>query len=85
MPVPEKKVRVFISSTFKDMHAERDHLVTVVFRNCVSVVRDSGWSSSVASGASRQKSHHLVLPPARICGRFPRFHVNRIHPNQPFR
>ncbi|MBN1571325.1 MAG: DUF4062 domain-containing protein, partial [Acidobacteria bacterium] len=24
-------VRVFISSTFKDMHAERDHLVTVVF------------------------------------------------------
>ena len=24
-------VRVFISSTFRDMHAERDHLVTVVF------------------------------------------------------
>jgi hypothetical protein len=27
----EKTVRVFISSTFRDMHAERDHLVTVVF------------------------------------------------------
>jgi len=28
---PEKQVRVFISSTFRDMHAEQDHLVTVVF------------------------------------------------------
>ena len=27
----EKTVRVFISSTFRDMNAERDHLVTVVF------------------------------------------------------
>jgi hypothetical protein len=26
-----RAVRVFISSTFRDMHAERDHLVTVVF------------------------------------------------------
>ena len=26
-----KTVRVFISSTFRVMHAERDHLVTVVF------------------------------------------------------
>ena len=25
-----KTVRVFISSTFRDMHAERDHLVKVV-------------------------------------------------------
>lgn len=31
MPIVEKQVRVFISSTFRDMHAERDHLVTVVF------------------------------------------------------
>jgi hypothetical protein len=30
-PTREKQVRVFISSTFRDMHAERDHLVTVVF------------------------------------------------------
>src|SRR5215831_8518314 len=27
----EKTVRVFVSSTFRDMNAERDHLVTVVF------------------------------------------------------
>lgn len=26
-----KNVRVFISSTFRDMHAERDHLVKVTF------------------------------------------------------
>ena len=26
-----KAVRVFFSSTFRDMHVERDHLVTVVF------------------------------------------------------
>jgi WD40 repeat protein len=26
-----RQVRVFISSTFRDMHAERDHLITVVF------------------------------------------------------
>ena len=31
MPTTEKQVRVFISSTFRDMHTERDHLVTVVF------------------------------------------------------
>jgi hypothetical protein len=29
--MPAAGVRVFISSTFRDMHAERDHLVTVVF------------------------------------------------------
>jgi WD40 repeat protein len=26
-----RQIRVFVSSTFRDMHAERDHLVTVVF------------------------------------------------------
>ena len=31
MTTSERTVRVFISSTFRDMHAERDHLVTVVF------------------------------------------------------
>ena len=31
MPTTWQTVRVFISSTFRDMHAERDHLVTVVF------------------------------------------------------
>ena len=31
MSASRQTVRVFISSTFRDMHAERDHLVTVVF------------------------------------------------------
>jgi hypothetical protein len=31
MSQESQTVRVFISSTFRDMHAERDHLVTVVF------------------------------------------------------
>jgi len=31
MPTPWRTVRVFISSTFRDMHAERDHLVRFVF------------------------------------------------------
>ncbi|NUQ62866.1 MAG: DUF4062 domain-containing protein [Pirellulales bacterium] len=31
MSAPWKTVRVFVSSTFRDMHAERDHLVRVVF------------------------------------------------------
>jgi hypothetical protein len=31
MSAASRTVRVFISSTFRDMHAERDHLVTVVF------------------------------------------------------
>jgi WD40 repeat protein len=31
MASTDQTVRVFISSTFRDMHAERDHLVTVVF------------------------------------------------------
>ena len=31
MPTTWKTVRVFISSTFRDMHTERDHLVRVVF------------------------------------------------------
>jgi hypothetical protein len=26
-----KTLRIFISSTFRDMHAERDHLVRIVF------------------------------------------------------
>src|SRR4249919_2343995 len=31
MAITWQTVRVFISSTFRDMHAERDHLVKVVF------------------------------------------------------
>ncbi len=30
-PLSDRHLRVFISSTFRDMHAERNHLVTVIF------------------------------------------------------
>ena len=33
MPATWKTVRVFISSTFRDMHAERNHLVRVRLLN----------------------------------------------------
>ena len=38
----EKTVRVFISSTFRDMNAERDHLVTVVFPELRERLEDIG-------------------------------------------
>jgi len=31
MPSTWKTIRIFISSTFRDIHTERDHLVKVVF------------------------------------------------------
>ena len=34
-PRPQRQVRVFISSTFRDTHAERGHLGTVVFPELV--------------------------------------------------
>lgn len=52
MPSVEKQVRVFVSSTFppslqlrrtgRDMHAERDHLVTVVFPELCEPVEQLG-------------------------------------------
>jgi len=37
MPGRWKTVRIFISSTFRDMHAERDHLVRMVFPELTGV------------------------------------------------
>jgi len=42
MPNTENTVRFVISSTFRDMHAERTHLVTVVFRSCGSGLETVG-------------------------------------------
>src|SRR5271170_8041909 len=39
----EKLVRVFISSTFRDMHAERDHLNRFVFPELRSRCLRLGW------------------------------------------
>ena len=41
MTTSERQVRVFISSIFRDMHAERDHLVTVVFPELRERVKQS--------------------------------------------
>jgi nephrocystin-3 len=38
----DRHIRVFISSTFRDMRAERDHLVTVVFPELRERVEQSG-------------------------------------------
>jgi tetratricopeptide (TPR) repeat protein len=38
----ERIIRVFISSTFRDMHAERDHLVTVIFPQLRRVCESRG-------------------------------------------
>lgn len=39
---PDRAVRVFVSSTFRDMHAERDHLVTAVFPELEERIRRIG-------------------------------------------
>lgn len=42
MTESHRNVRVFVSSTFRDMHAERDHLVTVVFPELDERIRHIG-------------------------------------------
>ena len=51
MPAPENQVRVFISSTFRGMHAERDHVVTVVFPELRERVEQLGLEFPVRSPA----------------------------------
>ena len=46
MPAVEKQVRAFISSTFRDMHVERGHLVSVVFPELRERVEQLGLESS---------------------------------------
>jgi hypothetical protein len=46
-----RTVRVFLSSTFRDMHAERDHLVKVSSRPCVSGCCLFAWSCSTSTCA----------------------------------
>lgn len=58
MASARESVRVFISSTFRDMHAERDDLVTVVFPECASASSSCSWSSSTSTcaGAPRRRA-----------------------------
>ena len=46
MPAPSRSIRVFVSSTFRDMHAEREELVKRVFPQLrkLSEERGVGWT-----------------------------------------
>ena len=41
-PLPREKVHIFISSTFNDMHAERDYLVKRVFPHLLEAIGKRG-------------------------------------------
>src|SRR4051812_39600736 len=73
-----RTVRVFLSSTFRDMHAERDHLVKVVFpalRERLEPYRvhlidiDLRWGVTRAQAENRQVIS-LCLRQARDCDVF---------------
>ena len=55
MPAAWKTVRVFISSTFRDMHAERDWLVKRVFPGAARSWEDTASTLriSICAGACR--------------------------------
>ena len=52
MPASWKTVRVFISSTFRDMHSERDHLVKHVF----PALREKGAFPTLFFNAKMQRA-----------------------------
>jgi hypothetical protein len=64
-PARERRVRVFISSAFRDMQVERDHLVTVVFPELRERVEQFGLESFdidlcwgvLAKGANSETAH----------------------------
>src|SRR5947209_5681987 len=70
-----KTVRVFISSTFRDMHAERDHLVKVVFpalRERLLPYRVELYDIDLRWGVTREQAENkqvidLCLQQARAC------------------
>ncbi len=54
----ERQIRVFISSTFRDMHAERDRLVKVVFPQLRRLCESRGvtWGEvDLRWGVSRER------------------------------
>ena len=44
-----RNVRIFLSSTFRDMHAERDHLIKVTFPALASGCCRTGSSSMTST------------------------------------
>jgi len=60
-----KTVRIFISSTFRDMHAERDHLVKVVFPELRE--RMAGRHLYLVDIDLRHRTSSFLLVSLRIC------------------
>ena len=88
--VPDRSVRVFISSTFRDMHAERDHLVTVVFPELRERVEQLGleffdvdlrWGRTGQESQRRDRQLLGILPAVDR----PRRAVLRLHPRPALR
>lgn len=80
-----KTIRVFISSTFRDMHAERDHLVRFVFPELIDKCRkhhvhlidvDLRWGVS-EKDAEDGKALDICLDEIDSCRPFflPRFRI----------
>src|SRR5262249_27105013 len=74
LPVPRwRNLPLFVSSTFRDMHAERDHLVQVVFpeleerlgaRRCTLEPIDLRWGVDTAALPGEEEKERAVL---RVC------------------
>lgn len=59
-PTRDRQVRVFISSTFRDMHAVRDHLVTAVFPELRERVREPRHFRNTADQQRQQQEPRSV-------------------------
>lgn len=74
MPATWKTIRVFISSPFRDMHAERDHLVAWYSRNWESGPPGGTctWSMSdvTEEDAQRGKALEICLREIEDCRPF---------------
>lgn len=79
MPIPWQTVHVFISSTFNDMHAERDYLVKQVFprlaewcerRRLRLVDIDLRWGVTEADATQNQRAVQVCLERIDACRPF---------------
>ena len=68
MPAVEKQVRAFISSTFRDMHVERGHLVSVVFPELRERVEQLGLEFFEANPRSGVRAGRKWIPDSRRNG-----------------
>jgi WD40 repeat protein len=75
----DHQIRVFISSTFRDMHAERDHLVTVVFpelRDRVELLGLEFYDVDLRWGVPEQDVNGETSNPWEYCKKW----IDRVDP-----